>query len=47
MPISVGLIYDLIFVVILVLTALHGRRQGLVAGLVSLAGAVVGVAASV
>ena len=47
MPISVGLIYELIFVVILVLTALHGRRQGLVAGLVSLAGAVVGVAASV
>lgn len=47
MPISVGIVYDLIFVGILLLTALHGRRQGLVAGLVSLVGAVAGVVCAV
>ena len=43
MPLSFGLIYDLVFVIILVITALHGRRQGLLSGLVGLAGAVLGV----
>lgn len=47
MPLSFGLIYDLVFVIILVITALHGRRQGLLSGLVGLAGAVLGVLGAV
>lgn len=42
-----GIVYDIIFLVILLLATLHGRRQGLVAGLVGLAGAVLGIAVAV
>lgn len=47
MSFSVGLIYDLVFAAILVITALHGRHQGLLAGLVGLVGAVLGVVGAV
>lgn len=47
MPLSFGLIYDLVFVAILVITALHGRHQGLLAGLMALAGAVLGILGAV
>lgn len=47
MPLSFGLIYDLVFVAILIITALYGRHQGLLAGLMGLAGAVLGVLGAV
>lgn len=43
---TLGLVYDLIFVLILLAAALNGRRRGLVSGMVSLAGAVVGLFAA-
>lgn len=42
-----GIIFDLIFLVILVCSALHGRAQGFVAGAVTLVGAVIGMIAAV
>lgn len=47
MSLSFGLIYDLVFAVILVITALYGRHQGLLAGLMGLAGAVLGILGAV
>ena len=40
---ALGIVYDLIFAVILLVSALNGRRRGLVSGAVSLVGAVAGL----
>lgn len=47
MNVSIGLVYDLIFLILLVGAALDGRRRGFVSGLVSLIGSVAGVVAGV
>lgn len=43
---TIGIVYDLIFVVILLVAALNGRRRGFASCIVSLAGAVVGLFAA-
>lgn len=43
MQIPYALIYDLIFLLVVLLAALHGRKQGLLAGLFGLVGAVFGI----